>query len=61
MGKEMEKEKNITMMVNYNLKENIYMVIKEKENYILMEIQNMKVNIYTIKNITEKDLAQMVI
>ena len=34
MEKEMEKEKNMIMMVIKDLKENIYMMKKEKENYI---------------------------
>ena len=49
MEKEMEKEKNIMIMVNQNLKENIYMMKKEKENYILIINQNIMKNIYTKK------------
>ena len=36
MVKELEKEKNMIMKVNYYLKENIYIIIKEKENHILI-------------------------
>ena len=56
----MEKEKNM-MKVNYNLKENIYMIKKEKEKNILMEGQNMKENIYLIANIMVKVMMKMVI
>ena len=39
MEKEMEKEKNIIMMVNYILKENIYMEKEmEKEKNIIMMV-----------------------
>ena len=36
MEKEMEKEKNMILMDYYNMKENIYSIIKEKEKNILM-------------------------
>ena len=40
MVKEMEKEKNITMMVDYYLRENILMELKrmEKEKSIIMMV-----------------------
>ena len=47
MEKEMEKEKNIMIMVNQNLKENILME-KEKgkeKNIMIMENLNLKENI----------------
>ena len=44
---EKEKEKNIMMMVIYNLKENIYMEKKmgKEKKIIMMENQSSKVNI----------------
>ena len=36
MEKEMEKEKNMILMDYYNMKENIYWIIKEKEKNIKM-------------------------
>ena len=47
MAKEMEKEKNIIMMANYNLKENIKMVkdMEKEKNIMLMEIYYLKENI----------------
>ena len=35
MVKKMGKEKNIIQMVNYILKENIYLIIEEEENNII--------------------------
>ena len=61
MEKETEKEKNIIIMEIYYLKVNIYIIIKEKEKNILIIDQNMKVNIYMIKNGMEKDMMKMVI
>ena len=34
MEKSQEKQKNIMKMVHYNSKENIYIIIEEKENYM---------------------------
>ena len=45
----------------YFLKVNIYMDKKEKEKNILMEDQNMKENIYFVKNGLEKDMIKKVI
>ena len=41
------------------MKENIYMDLRGEEEYLLMKNQNMKVNIYIIKNGMEKDLIKM--
>ena len=54
----MEKEKNIIIMVNQNLKENIYMekeMVKEK-NIIIMVNQNLKENIQMEENGMEMDI-----
>ena len=53
---EIQEEKGFVK--KFDDSENFYMVIKEKANYILMENQNMKVNIYLIENITEKDMMK---
>ena len=53
-------EKNMMKMVIYYLKENIYMILEEKENYITLINQNMKENFYLIKNGMEKDMMKMV-
>ena len=45
----MDLEKGIDLMVNYYMKLNIYMDIKEKEKIILRVNWNMRVNIYSIK------------
>ena len=40
MGKEMEKEKNIFMMIKYNLMENIKMVKRmEKEKNMIIKVK----------------------
>ena len=46
----MEKEKNIILMANYCLKENIYIIRKGKERHMQMILWNIKGNIYLIKN-----------
>ena len=61
MEKEMEKGKNMILMVIQYLKVSIYILTNYMENIILVENQNMKVNIYMIKNIMEKDMKKMVI
>ena len=58
MMKKMENEKNIIIMVNYFLKENIYVIIEEEEKL------NMKENIYSIiigqeKNMMKKEMSFM--
>ena len=47
MVKEMEKEKNMILMVNQNLKENIYLEkeMEKEKNIMIMENQNLKENI----------------
>ena len=45
MAKEMEKEKNIMIMTNYNLKENILLETEQEEVKIIMMIVNLKENI----------------
>ena len=60
MIKFMDMENHI-IKVNYRLKENIYIIIEEKVNFMSMEFWNMKVNIYIIKNGMEKDMMKMVI
>ena len=54
MIKKMEKEKNMILMVNQYLKENMYITIKLEVQNIIKENQNMKENIYMIENIMEK-------
>ena len=61
MEKEMEKEKNIIIMVIQNLKVYIYIQKNKVVIHILMEKQNMKVNIYMIKNGMEKGLMEIII
>ena len=61
MEKEMEKEKNLILMVNQNLKENIYMINFKKEKTILIIDYNMKENIYMGENGMVKDMMKMVI
>ena len=57
MEKEMEKEENmIIIMENQYSKVNIYMDIKIKVKNITVNTQNMKENIYLVKNGTEKDM-----
>ena len=58
MGIEMEKEKNIILMVIQYSKGNIYIILKPEEKNIQKEDQNMKENIIKI-NGTEKDLIKM--
>ena len=38
MIKEMEKEKNMIMMEIYSLKDNIYIILKEKEKNIILMV-----------------------
>ena len=56
-----EKEKNMIPMVNYHLRENIYIIQGKKVKNIIKENQNMKENIYMIENGMEKDMMKMVI
>ena len=55
----MEKGKNIIKVVNYNLKENIYMGLKYLDFYMKMINQNLKENIHYEKNGMEKDMMKM--
>ena len=48
-------------MVNQYLKENIYIIIEKKEDYILKIDQNMKENLFVEKNGMEKDMMKRVI
>ena len=57
----MEKEKNIILTVNENLKVIIYMIIKLQEKYIQKKNWNMMVNLDMIENGMEKDMMKMVI
>ena len=57
----MAKEKNMIYLGIKFSKENIYIMKGEKENLLLKEDQNMKVNIYSEKNGTEKVMMKMVI
>ena len=57
----MEKEKNIILTVNQNLKVIIYMIIKLQEKYIQKKNWNMTVNLDMIENRMEKDMMKMVI
>ena len=58
MEKEMEKEKNMQITKFYSM-ENIYIIINIKVKNILMEIQNLKENIYLIKNGMGMDMMKM--
>ena len=57
----MEKEKNIILTVNQNLKVIIYIIIKLQEKYIQKKNWNMMVNLDMIENGMEKDMMKMII